>query len=1282
MGQTKRESTAPNEKPTSRKRRRTIAPSDNPPIFEIKGNSTNDAKNVRVVARIRPLSRKEQDQKMILKPKDASIVLDNGDDRKFDYDAVLGPNSTQWDVYHQSGARDAVCGDILQGFNCTILAYGQTGSGKTFTMGTASSDSSESGNSAAVGEMDGIIPRAVTDLFAAIARDAADTITVEMSFLEIYNEDARDLLSEGNTDTSPSLFIREGQDGEVYVQNLTWKTVSSQQDVAEHMIQASDRRVVASTHMNATSSRSHAICTLRITTKSRAPDGSCNETKSKLTLVDLAGSERAKRTGAEGSRMKEGININKGLFVLGQVVSCLSQLGETGSSSQNSQHHHIPYRDSKLTRLLQDSLGGNSRTIMLACVSPADSNTEESVNTLRYASRARSIQNSAVKNVVEAPLSPEAAAVLRKENQDLRKRVIQLESQLRENGGSTKTHPAARESKTSDFASQSRICELECMVDHLKEQVRSASKDVLNATAKADQYKIKHDELLSLCKNQGLKIDDEDNTADTEKTLSLVHQLREEVEEWKAREAEARINAEVSRVTAASILSSGGELKIENIVLPMDTEDDNDEELEESDDGAHLASELLCISGSIDKKEEMVKKAMLEKQCMEAMKSHFEGALHHLQTEVETLSAEREELLSVVDCITDDNAAQSQMQSRIAALENRIADLNKNADDHKKSLRLRELAEKRVSKLEQEIQADKQKKAELQRKLKEESVERRKDKKSARLEATRLMKDSNRLKLELQKVKSAAERQAQVLKRKTAELVNNHKRQQLNSRKRRNRNSDNKSSDPHSEVSDKKQTDIMSWLDSEVEMLQEIVQTKSQIVEQEILLESVLMECNSDSCDSTGLTPKDEANSRKGILRQLRSNLESMEKSLVDGFKDASTWNELAEAEVAWLVGRAIEMIGYSKIEMREKIQKAVASTRETERKACNEEVMRLRLEHSQATASLLDSTRKALESEMIQQLGTFKDTASDTAKMDRWFKDYFQGAEAATASIRSNIDDFKTQQNEIQDAVNEVTKGLLPSKKQKKKSSVTKELIDYEPLEETFLLDDFDDGNDSDWSPEDEKASKKAKRESQDEKVDLTASTEEPEMIQAETATVKSPDARVSEAANTSFADAPTADFLSASFESKGDESLDTSRVESPESSVASSPEKPTESLEDLKVSELKERLRTLGLKMTGRKADLKARLESHQASQGMGGDKNRKPLQTLNNSFSVGRGNVNLRNRRNMRKPSFMKDNTSFSAKRRRDIPPSDAKRRLREDMNNSVTLALQELQELTNL
>lgn len=1155
-------------------------------------------------------------------------------------------------------------------------------------MGTASSSSSASGNDAAVSEMDGIIPRAVHDLFGAIATNES-SISVEMSFLEIYNEEARDLLSEGDAD-GPSLFIREGQNGEVYVQNLTWKAVSSQQEVAGHMNYASDRRVVASTNMNSTSSRSHAICTLRVTSQSRAADGSCNEIKSKLTLVDLAGSERAKRTGAEGSRMKEGININKGLFVLGQVVSCLSQLADQSSSASNSQHQHIPYRDSKLTRLLQDSLGGNSRTIMVACVSPADSNTEESINTLRYASRARSIQNSAVKNIVEAPLSPRAAAVLRRDNQDLRKRVIQLEAQVRDNGAPVASSSSVSNVNASaDASSRTRINELECMVEHLREQVRNASKDVLEASLKADQYKIQYDRVLSVSKSQGVEIEDE-SPEENEKMFSLVQQLREEVEEWKAREAEARINAEVSRVTAASIISSGGDLKIENLILPMETEE-NDDEDDESEEGAQLASELLCLSGTIDKKEEMVKKALLEKQCMEAMKSHFEGALQSLQTEVETLSAEREELLSVVDCITDDKTAQSQMKDRIAKLEKRIAELQNNANDHKKSLRLRELAEKRVRTLEQEIQADKQKKAELQRKLKEESAERRREKKKARLEATRLMKDSNRLKLELQKVKMAAERQALVLKRKTEEIVNNHKRQHENSRKSRSRG---RSQGPEPTVSDKKQDEIVSWLDSEVEVMEELIQTRNQIADHEMLLEEALKE----SCSEYSVG--EEVNSRKQILKQLRSNLESMEKALVDGFKDANTWKQFTEAEVACLVGRALEMMAENNIGFDEKLEKEVASTKERERKGCNEEIMKLRLQHSHAMASLLDSTRKTLESQMIQQLGNVEEAVGDKSKMDQLFKDYFQGAEAATANIRNSIDGLKTQQNEIQDVVNEVTKGLIPVKKTKKKKSIVgKELVDYEPLEDTFIMDDLDDGNDSDWSPEDEKTRKKDKRVSRNEKIEPAVpkqgsnkgrNTPKVEQSKSPAQAPKSPSNNASEPTDTSFADAPVSDFLSESFSTKAaEESFDASHVESSEASVASSADDNNgESLEEMKVSELKERLRDLGLKLSGRKAELKARLESYQASSRAkpASDKeNRNLLQTtINNSFSLGRGDVGVRSRRGRKNPAFMKDNTSFSVKRRRDLPlppASESKRRLREDMNNSVTLALRELHDLSN-
>jgi hypothetical protein len=294
--------------------------------------------------------------------------------------------------------------------------------GKTFTMGSAAGTSME------IGEFDGIIPRACVDLFSQIQTRCDGNAQVELSYLEIYNEEMRDLLADDDKKSKngrvPEMKIRETLNGEVYVSGLSSRPVVSPQAIGDFMEEASKKRVVASTKMNAVSSRSHAICVLRI--KGVLEDSSKFEAK--LTLVDLAGSERIKKTGAEGGRRKEGININKGLFVLGQVVSALSE-------SRPKYKRKPPYRDSKLTRLLQDSLGGNSRTIMLACVSPADFNIEETVTTLRYATNARNIKNTATRNVIKT-LSPEEAAKLQRENQLLKTQVQELQETIRKMGAS------------------------------------------------------------------------------------------------------------------------------------------------------------------------------------------------------------------------------------------------------------------------------------------------------------------------------------------------------------------------------------------------------------------------------------------------------------------------------------------------------------------------------------------------------------------------------------------------------------------------------------------------------------------------------------------------------------------------------------------------------------------------------------------------------------------------------------------------------------------------------
>jgi len=381
--------------------------------------------------------------KIPTEPEVMEVRAEGTEKRWFELDAVLDDNSTQEETYIKSGAQEAVTEKVFRGFNCTILAYGQTGAGKSFTMGSAAGTSME------IGEFDGIIPRACVDLFTQIKARCDGNAQVELSYLEIYNEEMRDLLAdEKNLPKSKNgkvqeMKIRETLNGEVYVSGLSSRPVASPEAIGEFMEEASGKRVVASTKMNAVSSRSHAICVLRI--KGVLEDSSKFEAK--LTLVDLAGSERIKKTGAEGGRRKEGININKGLFVLGQVVSALSE-------TRPKYKRKPPYRDSKLTRLLQDSLGGNSQTIMLACVSPADFNVEETVTTLRYATNARNIKNTATRNVVKS-LSPEEAAKLTRENQLLKAQVQELQQTIRKMGASSDGSSTSATSMVSSIDSVS-----------------------------------------------------------------------------------------------------------------------------------------------------------------------------------------------------------------------------------------------------------------------------------------------------------------------------------------------------------------------------------------------------------------------------------------------------------------------------------------------------------------------------------------------------------------------------------------------------------------------------------------------------------------------------------------------------------------------------------------------------------------------------------------------------------------------------------------------------------
>uniref|UniRef100_A0A8C2CE03 Kinesin family member 13Bb n=1 Tax=Cyprinus carpio TaxID=7962 RepID=A0A8C2CE03_CYPCA len=300
---------------------------------------------------------------------------------------------------------ESLLDSAFQGYNACIFAYGQTGSGKSYTMMGAA-------------EQPGLIPRLCSSLFQRTVQEQreGESFTVEVSYMEIYNEKVRDLLEPKGS--RQALRVREHKVLGPYVDGLSRLAVTSYKDIESLMSEGNKSRTVAATNMNEESSRSHAVFNIILTHTLRdLKTGTSGEKVSKLSLVDLAGSERADKTGAGGERLKEGSNINRSLTTLGLVISALAEQGAGRNKSK-----FVPYRDSVLTWLLKDSLGGNSRTAMVATVSPAADNYDETLSTLRYADRAKSIVNHAVVN--EDP----NARIIR----ELREEVEKLRSQLTE----------------------------------------------------------------------------------------------------------------------------------------------------------------------------------------------------------------------------------------------------------------------------------------------------------------------------------------------------------------------------------------------------------------------------------------------------------------------------------------------------------------------------------------------------------------------------------------------------------------------------------------------------------------------------------------------------------------------------------------------------------------------------------------------------------------------------------------------------------------------------------
>eukprot|EP01116_Phalansterium_solitarium_P010839 TRINITY_DN261_c0_g3_i1.p1 TRINITY_DN261_c0_g3~~TRINITY_DN261_c0_g3_i1.p1 ORF type:complete len:670 (-),score=260.08 TRINITY_DN261_c0_g3_i1:258-2267(-) len=333
---------------------------------------------VKVVVRCRPMNKRELDLgcgyciEMVTSKGICSIInpKDPKERKDFTFDSVFDWESEQGPVYAEVGFP--LVKNVLDGFNGTIFAYGQTGCGKSFSMTGVLGDP----------RLKGIIPRAFDQVFDSVGSNSNPRLSylVRISYLEIYNEDIRDLLSDN---ISVKLELKENPESGVYVKDLGSFVVGTYAEVDKWMEFGNKQRAVGETKMNATSSRSHSIFTCNVETCEKDDAGEDHIRGGKLNLVDLAGSERQSKTEATGQRLKEAAKINLSLSALGNVISALVD----GKST------HVPYRDSKLTRLLQDSLGGNAKTVMLTALSPADNNYDEGLSTLRYANRAKNIKN-------------------------------------------------------------------------------------------------------------------------------------------------------------------------------------------------------------------------------------------------------------------------------------------------------------------------------------------------------------------------------------------------------------------------------------------------------------------------------------------------------------------------------------------------------------------------------------------------------------------------------------------------------------------------------------------------------------------------------------------------------------------------------------------------------------------------------------------------------------------------------------------------------------------------
>ncbi|XP_014051951.1 chromosome-associated kinesin KIF4 isoform X2 [Salmo salar] len=925
---------------------------------------------VRVALRCRPLVTKEINEGcqtcLTFVPGDPQVIV--GIEKAFTYDYVFDPTTEQEEVFN-SAVSPLLCG-LFKGYHATVLAYGQTGSGKTFSMGGTYTSAQE--NEPTVG----VIPRVVRMIFQEREKHTDCEFSLAVSYLEIYNEDILDLLCPSVSKDKPSnINIREDPKEGIKIVGLTEREVFSANEMVGCLELGNSARTVGSTAMNAASSRSHAIFTITLEQR-RGADKSDNVV-SKLHLVDLAGSERQKKTKAEGDRLKEGISINRGLLSLGNVISALGDESKKGT--------FVPYRDSKLTRLLQDSLGGNSHTLMIACVSPADSNIEETINTLRYADRARKIKNKPVVNV-----DPRAAEMKR-----LKQQVQELQVMLLHARGGVApvlsgTEPAENVSKIlertralqvennklsralSEAAGQTALMfERIIMTEQANEKLQSKLQELKqHAACKVDLQRV-----METLEDQELK----ENVEVIQNLQHVILQLQDESAGLAATIEALAADCGAEGDDSPHVSGSCNEIPTDgSLSAAADKDSTEGFTTQHALRQAQMSKELIELNNILALKEEFVRKMCQNDSHLEPMQTEHQDNIKSLQTSVGSLQKEKEDLILVLHSAKKDvNQAKlsEQRRKRLQELEGQITDMKKKLQEQSKLLKLKESSVRSVAKLNHEIQAMKSQRVQLMRQMKEDSEKFRVWKNKKDKEVFQLKEKDRKRQFQMVKLESDFQKQANVLRRKTEEAAAANKR--LKDALQKRSEVAEKRKDVHYRGLEGAAGRVKTWLLNEVEVLVSTGEARrhlQDLLEDRKILAEEISQLKQQM--EAGERPAAKVRRRTLIISELESQGE-LEASLSKQVDNLETEMNLRSAQIADLQQKVLDADNEGRLKQRWDNITTIVEAK------CALKVLMSELVSAKTASSKLESDLKQEKGNMLDLQKTMCDERKLMSTMD-----------------------------------------------------------------------------------------------------------------------------------------------------------------------------------------------------------------------------------------------------------------------------------------------------------